>query len=879
MVAPWTTSIMELNREEYTDCGAPSRFDVIDTSNLCDHLGMFNMLISAAPLLAVSPSSVLYTETLLTHAADPSTELELKLFASLPIVATLLDLAPVDALSGFTTRCNTHELLLSATMHGDEGNMRQHHQILTWRRPTSGDPSASSGPRTPMSFDTRQLAKLLHTIYAHVYKSEDPMSLFGTDRGNMLGTIKRGSSTCPSREAIVVLFDLIRTGLRLSSDQCSDIVAAFLALRSQDPTPTRMFDRLGDSELHAQLYRYGLYTAPGLDRVRRPATGRLSHWTSIPPLVRVFLTVPRTQFARLERMGASVPTPWLRCAIGTPQGEHIFQSVDAAFGTLTDTGNAPEPWQALSFREEADGQKKGSDLVVSFVVPSRVLVEAPASAIYIALTVRADPLVARILTPVLGLSLSVYRASLDDTDDVHLLPEQPLQSRGRPVSKPISPEGSDGINAFGRQQPVRVDLDGEGKRVISLTAKLEITNAAAQAAFAGGTSPDVSQCSPCAMQVVLGGCTQTLSYPMPIVGSRRKVRLARKSSYIDVVVPVAIPFLEPDGLKVNPFPVIRANTSLSPWNVHRVFLDSLPVLNLSKASIPQLQEWYNPHVGSQLCVRERAAIKDPARSDVLANIKETIHCIMMRFAGTQGSTAPSRTFALRDDASGDCDTLLFVDTLRFDLSAHAMVCDAFVLLLAHVLMPRVEPALQLLLRRGGIENVKLYGHEMRGWKRLLPALVERCRASWAHGADCAYAKQGRIPLELELSEGDPLCACGRGKDVEGMQKDAVWKRFAPFVTRIALSPLFAVSYLEPVFEGLGREIQKAKDFTRAARTPREADGKLGVVSSSLVRCKKCAKEESDAVKLRMCSRCKTASYCSEACQKGDWRSHKLQCGK
>ncbi|PIL27060.1 hypothetical protein GSI_10199 [Ganoderma sinense ZZ0214-1] len=880
-VALWTTSVMKLNLEEYTNLGAPSRFDVIDTSNLSDHIGMLNMLLAAAPLLAGSPSSVLYTETLLTHADDPSTELESKLFASLPIVATLMDLAPVDALSGFTTRCNTHELLSTGLYtYADEDKARQHHQTLTWRRPSGGDHSTyrHGCPHPPMSFDTRQLAQLLHTIYVRLYKSEDPMSLLNTDRGDLLGSIRRSSSTCPSREAIVVLLDFIRTHLQISPDQWSDVVTSFLSLRSQDPTPTRLFDRLGDSELHAQLHRYGLYAVPGPDQVHRPRTGRLSLWTSIPPLVRVFLTVPRTHLAKLESVSQSVPTPWLRCAIGTPQGEHIFQSVDAAFGKLTRTGTTPEPRQDLSFQEEADGLKNGSDLVFSFVVPGRVLVEAPTSTISIALTVRADPVVVRILTPVLGLALCVFRASLQDADYVHLLPEQPLRSQVQPKSGLIPPEGSelDGLNTLGRQQPVRVDLDGAGKRVTSLTAKLDITNTTAQADFAGGVTPDVSQCSPCAIQIDLGGRTQTLAYPMPIVGSRRKVRFARKSSYIEVVVPVAIPFLEPDGFKLNPFPVIRANTSLSPWNIHRVFLDSLPILNITKANVSQLQEWYNPHVGSQLCMRERASLKDPVRPDVLANIKETIHCIMMRCAGTQGSQEASRTFALRDDASGDCDTLLFVDKVRFDLSAHAMVCDAFVLPLCHALMPRIEQAFQQLLRRGGIENVKLYGQEMRAWKRLLPALVERCRASWVHGANCEYAAQGRIPLEVELSEGDPLCGCGRGKDVEGMLRDAVWKRFAPFVTRVALSPLFAVSYMEPVFEGLGREMAGA--LTRASQDAREADGKIEA-TSSLARCRKCAKEEAGDLTLLRCSRCKTTLYCSEACQKADWKAHKLQCGK
>ncbi len=48
----------------------------------------------------------------------------------------------------------------------------------------------------------------------------------------------------------------------------------------------------------------------------------------------------------------------------------------------------------------------------------------------------------------------------------------------------------------------------------------------------------------------------------------------------------------------------------------------------------------------------------------------------------------------------------------------------------------------------------------------------------------------------------------------------------------------------------------------------------GVATCS--KCSKCKKQESGGVKLLMCSRCKTAQY-SQACQKGDWKSHKLRC--
>ena len=342
---------------------------------------------------------------------------------------------------------------------------------------------------------------------------------------------------------------------------------------------------------------------------------------------------------------------------------------------------------------------------------------------------------------------------------------------------------------------------------------------------------------------------------------------------LQVVAPVAIPFLQPDGYKLRPFPIVRVNQATVSWNLHRVPLDRLPVLNISPSNAATVGKWFDPHVSSQLSARAsalKAAKLERRDVDPLANLKDTLHFLMVRGAGTQGS-APAWVIALRDDRTddSDSDTLFFVDKVRFDVAAHTVVLDAFVLPLFPALVRTIGPLVEQLLERpGGVVNVRVYGNEIRAWKRLLPALVERCRTGWTHGANCEYVGAGRIPLEGEMGEDDPLCSCGRGKDVDGMLRagDDLWAKFAPFVTRVAISPLFAVAYLERV---AGQE--EEEDFAPPA--PRRSSS----AKKSVARCNKCRKEESSAIKLLRCSKCRTASYCSEACQKSDWKAHKLKC--
>ncbi|KAJ7242070.1 hypothetical protein C8J57DRAFT_1084567 [Mycena rebaudengoi] len=90
----------------------------------------------------------------------------------------------------------------------------------------------------------------------------------------------------------------------------------------------------------------------------------------------------------------------------------------------------------------------------------------------------------------------------------------------------------------------------------------------------------------------------------------------------------------------------------------------------------------------------------------------------------------------------------------------------------------------------------------------------------------------------------PLSGCGCGKDsIQGMSKVDVWAEFLPFVTRIDMSPLFAVTYWEPI----------TRELARGSCTICRRKGKPKMM--------KCA-----------------ARGCSKERHKMDWASHKPKCG-
>lgn len=294
---------------------------------------------------------------------------------------------------------------------------------------------------------------------------------------------------------------------------------------------------------------------------------------------------------------------------------------------------------------------------------------------------------------------------------------------------------------------------------------------------------------------------------------------------------------------MRPFPVVIQDKNLSLWNVHYVNLSQLPGLD---TKIPARLDWFNIHVTLAMSDRERALRERGAKDDVLVNLKDTLHTIFVRSTGIQGGPK-ARIFSLVEETR-DSDTILFVTGFKLDLSSHTVIAEAFILPLTKDIIHDIIPTLER-ITPGGV-RVKMYGDELKAWKRLFPALTERCR-EWKHTENCEYIAKSSVPVSDDFGE-NPLCGCGRGKDLESFSKVAEWRPLARYVTRAALSPLFTVSYLETVGLNL--------------------PGKSDVAQGKCAKCGGFGKP-----KILICGRCKKANYCSTTCQKEDWRLHKAEC--
>ena len=391
-----------------------------------------------------------------------------------------------------------------------------------------------------------------------------------------------------------------------------------------------------------------------------------------------------------------------------------------------------------------------------------------------------------------------------------------------------------------------------------MTGRLNVLSKSVKSNLTGGAIVETVQVSPDTIGVAIGksGPNFHLLFPVPVLRSRSKSRIARKSSYVEVEAPMADP-RDGDGFANFMCPMFPSKDGPVVWNMPRLALDRLPILNTSKK---EEFGWLTPHTSLMMSSRERhlrdqfMAFSTTNHKDARVDLKDSLFSMFMHFSGVQGQQA--RVFGINNPDDGGFHILIFVSGLKLDLANRTVVLDAAILPLHNSLLRKIKPFL-VKVTEIGLCNIKVNNEELKLWKQILPAWVERCR-QWQHRSTCKYLTENKIPLSIEHGE-NPLCSCSEGTLPKNYTFDIPrWDLAAKYAVRAAISPLFSVPFVEQSFEG-----KKATDSTAGTKTGCESCGKSG---------------SGDGGKgLSQCSRCQAVKYCSVECQRRDWKRHKMDC--
>lgn len=179
-------------------------------------------------------------------------------------------------------------------------------------------------------------------------------------------------------------------------------------------------------------------------------------------------------------------------------------------------------------------------------------------------------------TKKLGVLMRVFTANLE-SKHVHVLAHAPSSELGR--------------NDGNLPSNHRATLSTEIAPPISATVALQrdgtvqcikVTNNYANGsreskALKGGATVAILQISPCVFMATIGDLQSPKGFvlPFPVDGASCKIRIARKSSWIEISAPTSNA-LQPGGFKHDSFPVVSHGGSVMAWGMGRVNPDLQP---------------------------------------------------------------------------------------------------------------------------------------------------------------------------------------------------------------------------------------------------------------------------------------------------------------
>ena len=860
---PYHSDPLVLNESDYgVMSSASTAFNVIDTSNLLDHLGALNLLVASSPLLSKELAATLYTETFVKRQKNLRAMSDELLCGHFPTVSILLGLFPMEYWTNATAISTVDEAMLDLVSHkmtGSEDNAGQMYCRFAWKRVPTEQVSSTMQTSSGLSLADIDLANLLFGIYQKMFEHEN-MGLLLSDMS--LQRLKNNSCPRYHRGSLAAFFALLKT--KLSADWNS-AMERFLDLVETDSS--LLVGRNYIQELYLYLHIFGIYSVPTFKQGSHVQEKHLELGTTetlkkSSPVLCITLRVPRSVLKPfMEIPYTELGTPPLQCVLqssrkfaGKPW-QNIFSVVQLAFGDaiMSGTGQGDDP--KLLIQDDDDGWMGKSPLLVSFYVPSWITHLEPQTAT-VALGIQSTPQSTRTFIKHFGLELKIYETHLGNEENVYLTRYAPNQSGRTCVCQPVelektSPQPAD--DPFDTVITPVVDI--KMARITALTGRINLKSKRAQDIFREGAEAATAQTSACVITVRIGKELQyRLYFPAPVIQTRCKLRLARKSSYIEVVVPIAS-LGGQDHLQHFMYPTFLEKSIPVNWNLPRLNLDRLPVLDITKTKDMQ---WLVTHASLTFSTRERTLRDTPTKmingihDNVRLNYKESLFTIFMSFSGLQG--ARSNVFGLSDSTRGGVSIIIIGSRLRLDLANHTVVLDAAVLPLTDSLMPKIRSFLQTITDMG-VHTIHMNDDEVRLWKQTITAYVERCR-DWSHTSSCEYLVGSSIPISFEGKE-DFICSCGKGKLPSGFTTGIPgWKTVSKHAFRIALSPSFSVPYVEGVCE-----------IDKSRLSSIDADG-----------CDACGKSKRNGgVALLKCGRCRTAKYCSVECQRAKWKDHKKAC--
>ncbi|KAI1119013.1 hypothetical protein F5Y14DRAFT_118637 [Nemania sp. NC0429] len=858
---------------------APVEFDVIDTSNLCDHVGSLTLLTATSPLLRDSASAVLYTEVLANNHGGYKEVLDQVLCGHVPTISALLGLFPVEYWTNTSPVSMADEMRFDALERVTAGliSVGGGQKLLrtSWKRTLCIDSKTTPVPQMiPIQFDPDMLAKTLYAVYVRMFLDED---LAYKLLNITAEAVQKSALVWYQRSSFASFLRFVQTRVKCDWDEAIEGTLDLIGKR-----PNALLNPNYFQELNVYLHMLGVFSTGVMkdwdkrDKDPKPRPyqspnkpvggkwGDLRDWKNIPPVICVTLKIPREKLAVFTSMGLrQLGTPPVHCQLqGSdkrwgPNGWHnILPACQLTFGNISTVGKPYDDSYGISVQEDDDGWGGTSPLIASFFAPTFPLLSDP-QAIWVSFGLHNSPATVACFLPKLGPMLDVYDTKLSNSDAVYVTRFAPNQL-GYPIVTGFAQTAPASGTQVGAEFSLTAAVNRETGDITGLTGRLDITSSNLKQALASKCEVKKSIMSPCEVTITLGpNAPLGLWFPV-FVKQPQKVRIARTSAYIEVVTQVA----ECSDWMTYPefmYPVRPERRRPVNLNMPYLNLQKCPLIHIAQ---PMRLGWLTSHLASAMSDRERALrnnqdLPRSAGEQVRLDFKESLFFILSYPAGLQN--LKSLLFYLYNPKDDDVHAIILASALRLDLANRVVVLDCAVLPEHHVLKPHILKSRPKLDQTRSVV-LTVNDAELRLWRHALPAYVERCR-DWAHRDDCEYAVSGSIPLSTK--PGEPvLCTCGSGKFPPNFIRGVpAWDELSQYAVRAAISPAFWAPFADDIyFDDPGKLDVK---IPRDKNTPR---------------CACCGVDKQpDGKDLLNCGGCRKVKYCSRNCQIMDRKGHKPFC--
>lgn len=489
---PFHSEPLLLDDEDYgVTGGAPPRFNVIDTSNLLDHLGALNVLVASSPLLSDELAATLYTETLVKREDSLKAMSDELLCGHFSTISILLDLFPIEYWTNATAISGVDEAMFDAIcrMMGSakdhDGQMRCR---FAWKRAPTQSVSLTTRTSSRLHFKDIDLATILFRVYQKMFQHENMGLLFSS-----ISLQRLKNNSCPHyhRGSLAAFLALVKGQVSANWNKVMD---QFLDFVENDSSI--LMGRNYIQELYLYLHIFDIHSVPILKTnshgEEKPLNLSLTrNWEDSLAVSCIILKVPRAALKAFREVPyQELGTPLVHGVLqssnhfdGRPW-QNVFSVVQLAFGEVVTSGSRHGDDLSVIIHEDEYGWLGKSPLVASFYVPSWITRLEPQTA-NVAFGIQSTPQSSRTFVRHFGVELNIYETHLGNEKNAYVTRHAPNQS-GRPcLCRPLQLNVAvlqPADDLFDTMITPAVNI--ETAQIMALTGRVELKSEAPKTCFA-----------------------------------------------------------------------------------------------------------------------------------------------------------------------------------------------------------------------------------------------------------------------------------------------------------------------------------------------------------------------------------------------------------